>query len=541
MIHSHLNAIYAVAFLISLVDLRLLYLVHSILSIDFMYAVALANSLVTLVLCVVVASECNKYQPVRRTENRCYLSKEVNASMYSRFMFNWVNSMMKEGYSCMLNDEDLPELSVENRTKYILAHFHEHHVTSLLLSLGYSSCSELTIQVFYALIWSIFIFSSAYFLNLIIGFIEKAPFQREPVFTAYLYIFGLFISNVVQSLSFQHVLYIGRVLHIRIRSIIIGEVYAKALCRHDTTKDETKTKIGNIINLVSVDTQKIGELSTYIFYIYAYPIQILICIWLLWRLLGYSTMFGIAVIIVTYPLPTHLSNMYKNSHKDVMQATDKHMTLMNELLHAMSTVKFFAWESQFRFHILNAHENELRAIRSRLMQYLWIGNVWFIIPILIMLSMFMAHTKLAGNELTTTVAFTALALFTNLRFVLDEMPFIVSSILQTRVALRCVVDFLAEPEINRDAHEVRIGKAEFIGFKNNASFQWFYNAPNDTDAGPNPTNLGQIFKLKNLNISFPPGELSIVCGPTGCGKTSLISSLMGEMNCLTGYAVLPCK
>ncbi|RUP16849.1 P-loop containing nucleoside triphosphate hydrolase protein [Jimgerdemannia flammicorona] len=559
MIRSHLNAIYAVAFLISLVDLRSLYLVHGILSVDLTYAVALANSVVTLALCVVVASECKEDQPVKRTENRRYLSKEVNASIYSRFMFNWVKPMMKEGYSRAINDEDLPELPVENRTKYALANFREHRVTSLLLSLGYSFRSELTIQVFYALGWSIFIFGPPYFLNLIVGFIEKAPSQREPIFTAYLYVFGLFISNVVQSLSFQRALYIGRVLHIRIRSIIIGEVYAKALRRRDTTpsnaskddakavdstpttEDKTEKKIGNINNLVSVDTQKIGELSAYIFYIYAYPIQILICIWSLWRLLGYSAMFGVAVIIITYPLPAHLSKAYENSHKDVMQATDKRLTLMNELLHAMRIVKFFAWESQFRSRILKARENELKAIRSRLMQYLWMGNVWFIIPILIMLSVFLAYTKLAGNELTATVAFTALALFTNLRFALDEMPFIVSSILQTKVALRRVADFLAEPEIDKDAHEVRIGKAEFIGFKDNASFQWFYNVPDGTGAEPDSANPGQKFKLKNLNISFPPGELSIVCGPTGCGKTSLISSLMGETNCLAGRAVLPRK
>ncbi|RUP06346.1 hypothetical protein BC936DRAFT_140380, partial [Jimgerdemannia flammicorona] len=301
--------------------------------------------MVTLILCIVVTSEYKEYQPVRRMENHRYLSKEINASIYSWFIFNWVNSMMNEGYLCMLNDEDLPKLPVKNRTKYTLANFREHHITSLLISLDYSFCSELTIQVFYALIWSIFIFGPHYFLNLIVGFIEKAPSQHEPVFTTYLYVFGLFIFNIVQLLSFQCMLYIGHVLHIYIQSIIIGKVYAKALCRHDATEDETEKKIGNINNLVSMDTQKIGELSAYIFYIYTYPIQILIYIWSLWYLLGYSTMFSITVIIITYPLPTHLSKMYENSYKNIMKATDKHLVLMNELLHTMRIIKFFAWES----------------------------------------------------------------------------------------------------------------------------------------------------------------------------------------------------
>lgn len=477
-------------------------------------------------------------------------------------MFSWVNTMMKDGYSRTLNDEDLPELPVENRTKYSLANFRKHRVASLLLSLGYTFRTDLMMQLVYSLGWSLFIFGPPYYLNHIIGYIEKNPSQRESIITAYLYVFGFFITNVIQSLSFQQALYIGRVTHIRILSIVIGEVYSKALRRRDTTSnsspkdepaagdakdtpaaDDKDKKIGNINNLLSVDAQKISEISSYIFYIYSYPIQILISIWSLWRLLGWSALAGVGVIIVTYPLPAYLTKLYEKSHKNVMQATDKRLTLMNELLQAMRIVKFFAWEGEFRKRILAIRETELKSIRSRLMQNLWISNVWFIIPILIMLSVFWAYTMITGHKLTATIAFTALALFANLRFALDGLPFVITAILQAKVALGRVADFLAEPEINRDERDTRFGPAEFIGFKDNASFQWFYSAPGGsaiTDTADDTKPVTK-FMLKNLNISFPPGELSIICGPTGCGKTSLICSLMGEMKCLSGRAVLPRK
>ncbi|RUP45403.1 glycosyl hydrolases family 2, TIM barrel domain-containing protein, partial [Jimgerdemannia flammicorona] len=51
----------------------------------------------------------------------------------------------------------------------------------------------------------------------------------------------------------------------------------------------------------------------------------------------------------------------------------------------------------------------------------------------------------------------------------------------------------------------------------------------------------QAFQLRGLNLNFPVGELSIVCGPTGAGKTSLLMALLGEMDLVAGYVYLPSR
>ncbi|KAK3846189.1 MAG: ATP-dependent bile acid permease [Linnemannia gamsii] len=50
---------------------------------------------------------------------------------------------------------------------------------------------------------------------------------------------------------------------------------------------------------------------------------------------------------------------------------------------------------------------------------------------------------------------------------------------------------------------------------------------------------GHHFELKNFNLHFPVGELSIVTGPTGNGKTSMLLALLGEMNITQRRAFLP--
>ncbi|KAJ2962176.1 hypothetical protein NQZ79_g2672 [Umbelopsis isabellina] len=407
--------------------------------------------------------------------------------------------------------------------------------------------------------WSIFLFGPPYFLNKIIKSIENPATESSGYsLTPFLFVLGLFITSCTQSLLLQQALYIGRTLGIRIQAIVIGEVYAKALKRRDNSgasedsakkddskdtsakdgkKDEKKDdKVhGNINNLLSVDAQKVAELAAYIFYLYTHPLQIIFCIWGLYRLLGYAAFFGVIVIIVTFPLPHYLTKKFESNHKAVMAATDSRLKIMNELLGAIRIVKFFAWEKEFKKRVEEARTTELKCIRGRLMIYMWSGNVWFLIPILIMVTVFYVYTL--GHELSASTAFTTVALFQNLRGALDELPFIISFLFQAKVSLERIDTFLGEDEVEESKH-VRKDGHDFIGFRDNATFKWFGKPTPSASGTDSPVRQVQ-FTLKDLNLSFPLNKLSIVCGPTGSGKTTLLSSLLGETACVSGSAVLP--
>lgn len=47
------------------------------------------------------------------------------------------------------------------------------------------------------------------------------------------------------------------------------------------------------------------------------------------------------------------------------------------------------------------------------------------------------------------------------------------------------------------------------------------------------------FQLSNLSVQFPLGKLSIITGPTGSGKTAMLTALLGEMELLHGKSFLP--
>ncbi|KAI8337487.1 P-loop containing nucleoside triphosphate hydrolase protein [Chlamydoabsidia padenii] len=538
----HLNGLYMIDLTLRLLDVRSFYLVHDIeIGASMGYGFSVTSLCLALILLVVIINETPYNAPIAPvvSDTGRVMSGEQWASIYSKFMFSWVDAMMKKGWVQTLNDEDLLDLPQENQTHYTLAHYRLNYKWNMGLSIMRTFRVPLLIQSGYSMVWSLAMFGPPFFLNKIIKFIENTqPDHQVSVFTAFLYVLGLFLTSCAQSLAYQQALYIGRTLGIRIQSIVIGEVFSKSLRRRDNTgaasngnnlSEDGKPK-GNVNNLLSVDAQKLGEVASYLFYFYCFPIQVTVCIWGLYKLLGVASLYGVLVMVISQPVTFYMGRLFQQSHQKVMGCTDKRLKLMNELLNSIRIVKFFAWEKEFRHRISAARDVELKAIRSRLYSYMWMGNILFLIPVLIMVTVFYFYTKTFA--LTASTAFTALALFNTFKSIFDELPAITSFILQGSVSLRRIGNFLEEEEIIESP--ATLHPTVNIGFVDNASFSWENPNNNDNQQSVTPT-------LSNLNLSFPLNKLSLICGATGSGKSALIASLLGETHRLSGAVILPRK
>ncbi|KAJ1676627.1 hypothetical protein EV182_007801, partial [Spiromyces aspiralis] len=47
--------------------------------------------------------------------------------------------------------------------------------------------------------------------------------------------------------------------------------------------------------------------------------------------------------------------------------------------------------------------------------------------------------------------------------------------------------------------------------------------------------------LRDINVTFPGNRLTLISGPTGSGKSSLLLALMGELCCLKGWVDFPLR
>jgi ABC-type multidrug transport system fused ATPase/permease subunit len=131
-----------------------------------------------------------------------------------------------------------------------------------------------------------------------------------------------------------------------------------------------------------------------------------------------------------------------------------------------------------------------------------------------------------------------------LRYALGYIPEAFISFLQIAVSLRRIAKYLDTQEVSpvQPLQE----QAPTISFEA-ATISWPQecigsNVTTGVDTSALVTSVGsprRTFLLMNLTVDFPQGELSLICGKLGSGKTLLLLALLGEADILTGQLICP--
>nr|XP_055195491.1 multidrug resistance-associated protein 1 isoform X2 [Nyctereutes procyonoides] len=365
-------------------------------------------------------------------------------------------------------------------------------------------------------------FAGPEILKLLINFVND---KKAPDWQGYLYTALLFISACLQTLVLHQYFHICFVSGMRIKTAVIGAVYRKALVI--TNSARKSSTVGEIVNLMSVDAQRFMDLATYINMIWSAPLQVILALYLLWLNLGPSVLAGVAVMILMVPLNAVMAMKTKTYQVAHMKSKDNRIKLMNEILNGIKVLKLYAWELAFKDKVLAIRQEELKVLKKS--AYLAaVGTfTWVCTPFLVALSTFAVYVTVDKNNiLDAQKAFVSLALFNILRFPLNILPMVISSIVQASVSLKRLRIFLSHEELEPDSIERRPvkdgGGANSITVKN-ATFTWARSDP--------PT-------LSGITFSIPEGSLVAVVGQVGCGKSSLLSALLAEMDKVEGHVAI---
>ncbi|XP_030664750.1 multidrug resistance-associated protein 1-like, partial [Nomascus leucogenys] len=120
-----------------------------------------------------------------------------------------------------------------------------------------------------------------------------------------------------------------------------------------------------------------------------------------------------------------------------MKSKDNRIKLMNEILNGIKVLKLYAWELAFKDKVLAVRQEELKVLKKS--AYLSaVGTfTWVCTPFLVALCTFAVYVTIDKNNiLDAQTAFVSLALFNILRFPLNILPMVISSIVQASVSLK---------------------------------------------------------------------------------------------------------
>ncbi|XP_062841096.1 multidrug resistance-associated protein 1 [Trichomycterus rosablanca] len=483
---------------------------------------------------------------------------ESGASFLSRITFWWITRLMRQGFKRPLEEKDLWSLNPEDESQNVVPQLvrrwnHEcslvkrpveaamyspkrpakpekkeqpaeeseilltkapqkNREASLLLALCGTFGPYFLVSSVYKIIHDVLMFAGPVILRLLIQFVNDSS---APSWHGFFYTALLFVCTCVQTLILQKYFHVCFMTGMRLRTAIVGTIYRKALVITNAAR-RTST-VGEIVNLMSVDAQRFMDLITYINMIWSAPLQVILALYFLWQNLGPSVLAGVAVMVLMVPVNAVIAMKTKTYQVAQMKSKDNRIKLMNEVLNGIKVLKLYAWELAFNNKVSQIREGELRVLKKAAYLAAVSTFTWVCAPFLVALSTFAVYVMVdEHNILDAQKAFVSLALFNILRFPLNMLPMVISSMVQASVSMKRLRVFLSHEELEENSVDRKpIASSPDSIVITDGTFSW---------------SKGDSATLKSINVRVPEGALVAVVGQVGSGKSSLLSALLGEMH-----------
>ncbi|RKL01801.1 ATP-dependent bile acid permease [Fusarium oxysporum] len=279
-----------------------------------------------------------------------------------------------------------------------------------------------------------------------------------------------------------------------------------------------------IVNLVGVDALRISNFTGFQFLIINSVFKLLFFSFFLVRLIGWIPFTaGLVAWGLTLPANTYFSRELLSRSDKLMKLRDEKLAVVNEALLGMRQIKFAALESRWEKRILAMRERELKTLWGLFVVDTGLFGCWVVSPILLAATSLAVYAVMNG-QLLPSVAFVSIGIFKALEVSLGVLPELITMGVDTFVSLKRIQTYLNGPEMKNTLSE-----GTDVAFED-ASIAW----PED-DETPDEDR----FILRSLNIRFPAGELSVISGKTGTGKSLLLSAILGETDVLEGSVYVP--
>ncbi|XP_075056250.1 ATP-binding cassette sub-family C member 5-like [Mixophyes fleayi] len=385
--------------------------------------------------------------------------------------------------------------------------------------------------------------------------------------------FGIFVAELLRSWSFALSWAMNYRTGIRLKGAVLALAFQKIL----KLKESKDVTTGELVNMCSSDGQRLYEAASIGCMIAAGPFIAVLGLLYTVFFLGPTALIGSAAFIVFYPLMLVASKFTAYFRKKCIGITDQRVRIMNEILTSIRFIKMYAWEKTF-MHNVQATRRAERVLleKAGFVQSITSG----IAPVVVVIASvctFTLHMAL-GYDLTATQAFTVVTVFNSMTSALKMIPLAVRAASEALVSISRFQRLFLMEEIETTNNET--AKTDPVIEFRGAYITWRTGAlttlsqgedhtsednaadqkripqyvPSCHQEGPCLTNGNHVFQdtktqqastldlpliisppvLININFALEKGKLVGVCGSVGCGKSSLVLSILGQMTLLEG-------
>mmetsp|Transcript_25766 Transcript_25766/g.45368 ORF Transcript_25766/g.45368 Transcript_25766/m.45368 type:complete len:1258 (-) Transcript_25766:288-4061(-) len=380
-------------------------------------------------------------------------------------------------------------------------------------------------------------------LGEIIGYIKD---DTAPGWVGALLVIGFGVCVLMISICNSAHFYRGHMIGSTIKQVAMQLAYHKAQ-KLSMSSLSKKTSGGEIISLLGADMDNFdhGFLCNFL---WITPISWIGYGFLLYAKLGPAGLVGLGLTILYFPLSWGFNRLTVRFKIKIGRNTDLRLRVLQNIFEGIKLIKMYAWEDAFRDIAQSHRVKEIEEYRKKMMIRVTIFTNFMIGACFTYVLVFYVYLAL-GNELNVNVAFTAVILLGSVHMNtcngvsngLDLLGLYYASCKRFQRVLELPEKHTKAPEATSHAIELE-----------NASFTWD-NLPegfrktetNFTEMslikGASDSNTGAVDYtpvLNSLTFNISEGELVIVVGSVGSGKSSLLMGMLGELNLVEGYSAI---
>ena len=185
---------------------------------------------------------------------------------------------------------------------------------------------------------------------------------------------SLLVSYSMQS-TFFHQICLG----LRLKAALAHAVFDKVL--RLGSRAFRHTTVGAVVNLVSIDCEKVEEAQVLYQFVWQAPLLLLVQSALIVAVVGpWPGVPGVATVLVTWPLIDRAACAAGALRARAMRHNDERVRLVNEIVQGIAAVKVAAWEESLARAVAKRRAQEHALVRRSTLLMQLVGTAMIILP-----------------------------------------------------------------------------------------------------------------------------------------------------------------
>jgi len=487
----------------------------------------------------------NEYEKLPPEDEAKNVNPVINANIFSRLTIWWMNKIFVTGNKRPLEEDDLFPLLEEDKSEVLTEKLQTEWEKELnkrhegKRPRFWKALMRVCPWYEYFSIIGLVMTDMANRMTLpvLLGFLISYLMGIRQLDVSFKYILPTLIcmTSLGRNIAQHHYQNRSALLGMRFRAAATGLLYKKVL-RMSQSK-LAKLTSGHVINLVSNDIQRLDLATQNLFASLRSPFDLVILGILLWVLIGWQAVTGLAFALILIPYEAEMTGWVAKLRMKAARVTDKRLAVMNEIVSGIRAVKMYAWEWPYRDVVRMIRRSELSFLRKIYNILSTFASLQHTYDSVICLIAFITLI-FTGIRLTPFNVFTMVGLLSeNRRSLVYGLTDGMQLIADCFASLERIESFLLIEELNgkeltqqddtagnengddKEKEKKVIDERPFLK-ASNITCHW--NGKDEASV------------LSNVSLEVAEGKLLLVTGPVGCGKSSLLLALLEELPPSTG-------